>query len=68
MCICLLLVVYCCVCVCSDGKVVSGGGDNLLKIWDLETGHVINTLSGHKQEVVKIKQLRHPLPGGGCHV
>ncbi len=42
---------YCCDCV--DWRVVSGGGDNDIKLWDIESGHVTNTLSGHKQEVVR---------------
>lgn len=45
-------VIYCCVCV--GWRLVSGGGDHDLKIWDMESGHVTNTLSGHKQEVVRV--------------
>lgn len=50
---CLTLVVYCCECI--EWRVVSGGGDNDVKIWDIESGYVTNTLSGHKQEVVSTK-------------
>jgi WD40 repeat protein len=31
-----------------DGsKIISGGGDNLIKVWDAESGQEIRTLSGH---------------------
>ena len=43
-------VVYCC--VCTGWRVVSGGGDAVIKVWDLETGNVTATLQGHTQEVV----------------
>ena len=45
-------VVYCCECV--EWRVVSGGGDGEVKLWDVESGLVTNTLSGHKQEVVRL--------------
>ena len=32
---------------------MSGGGDSDIKVWDIESGYVTNTLSGHKQEVVR---------------
>lgn len=31
---------------------VSGGGDAVIKVWDLETGNSTATLQGHTQEVV----------------
>ena len=31
---------------------MSGGGDHNVKVWDLESGNMIRTLTGHKQEVV----------------
>ena len=31
---------------------MSGGGDHTIKLWDMESGQVTNTLSGHTQEVV----------------
>ena len=45
------VVVYCCDCV--GWRIVSGGGDHDIKLWDIESGHVTNTLSGHTQEVVR---------------
>ncbi len=32
---------------------MSGGGDHDIKLWDIESGHVTATLSGHTQEVVR---------------
>ena len=33
---------------------VSGSGDHSIKLWDIESGHMAKTLSGHTQEVVRI--------------
>ena len=33
--------------VLSDGRVVSGSGDNTLKVWDWVSGQCLQTLSGH---------------------
>ena len=44
-------VVFCC--VCTGQRVVSGGGDGVVNVWDLETGNVTATLTGHTQEVVR---------------
>ena len=49
------IVVYCCDCV--GWKVVSGGGDSVLKVWDLESGDVSAILSGHTQEVVSVTSI-----------
>lgn len=38
-----------------EWRVVSGGGDNDVKLWDIQSGHVTNTLSGHTQEVVRLR-------------
>lgn len=43
-------VVYCCQIV--DEKVVSGGGDGLVKVWKSQSGLLQCTLTGHTQEVV----------------
>ena len=37
----------CAVAVLSDGRVVSGSGDNTLKVWDSVSGQCLQTLSGH---------------------
>lgn len=47
----IIIVVYCCDCM--EWRVVSGGGDHDIKLWDIESGHVTATLSGHTQEVVR---------------
>ena len=40
------------VAVFADGKrVVSGSGDNTVKIWDAESGEQLRTLSGHRNGV-----------------
>ena len=35
-------------------RVFSGGGDGLIKSWDLQTGENISTMHGHTQEVVSL--------------
>ena len=35
-------------------RVCSGGGDAVLKVWDIRTGDNVLTLQGHTQEVVCI--------------
>ena len=37
-----------------EWRVISGGGDSDIKLWDIESGLVTNTLTGHKQEVVSL--------------
>jgi F-box/WD-40 domain protein 7 len=41
-----------CVLVLSNGTIVSGGSDCTVKQWNISNGHLIMTLSGHKQEVL----------------
>ena len=36
------------------GKVVSGGGDGLVKFWDLQDGREVLSMAGHTAEVVHI--------------
>ena len=40
-----------------DGKVVSGGQDNTIKIWDIEKKSIIATLEGHTSIIWDIKYL-----------
>lgn len=46
----LFTVVYCC--ICTGQRAISGGGDGVVNVWDLETGNVTAALTGHTQEVV----------------
>jgi WD40 repeat protein len=39
------------VAVLLDGRVVSGSGDNTLRVWDVESGQALATLEGHQGEV-----------------
>jgi WD40 repeat protein/nucleoside phosphorylase len=41
-----------CAVSCDGGRVVSGSGDNTLRIWDLDSGRVLSTLVGHAQPVM----------------
>ena len=34
--------------------VVSGGGDSQVKVWHLQSGHLIGSFLGHEQEVVSL--------------
>lgn len=34
-----------------DGKIVSGAGNDSIKIWDLKTGQTLHTLEEHKSPV-----------------
>ena len=34
------------------GRVVSGGGDGLVKLWDIQDGREILSMAGHSAEVV----------------
>ena len=43
--------VYCC--DFDDKKVISGGGDGLIKVWDAQTGDNTLSLVGHTGEVVR---------------
>ncbi len=45
---------------------MSGGGDNDIKLWDIESGYVTNTLSGHKQEVVRAAKFCTQTITGSC--
>ena len=31
----------------ADGRIVSGSADNTIKVWDLESGHLLRSLAGH---------------------
>jgi WD40 repeat protein len=42
------------VAVAADGKAVSGGYDNALKVWDLASGTLLRTLTGHSLEIQRI--------------
>jgi WD40 repeat protein len=40
----------------SDGKLIaSGGEDNMVKLWEAETGKLIKVFSGHKDKVKSVK-------------
>ena len=39
------------VAVTEDGKVVSGGADNSIKVWDLSSGKLLRTLKGHNSSI-----------------
>ena len=58
--------VYCCTYVLSGDNtfqclVYSGGGDAVVKAWDMQTGDNVLTLQGHTQEVVYIVMLINSL-------
>lgn len=38
-----------CVAILDDARIVSGGADSLIKIWDADTGSEITTLQNHGQ-------------------
>ena len=46
------------------GRVIAASGDNMLKVWDLETGCLLATLEGHADEVTACAVM----PDGGCVV
>ena len=37
---------------CDINKIVSGGGDNMVVLWDTKTGQSIRSFAGHTQEIV----------------
>lgn len=41
----------------SDGKIVSGGQDNTIKIWDIEKKQTLFTLKGHSSIIWDIREL-----------
>lgn len=54
-------VVYCCACMpprvnllLMPFRVFSGGGDAVIKCWDIQTGDNKLTLQGHTEEVVRL--------------
>lgn len=58
--LCVSTVVSCCEVVWGGedergvgGKVVSGGGDGLVKLWDLQDGREVLSMAGHTAEVVR---------------
>ena len=57
--LCICTVVSCCEVVCEGGeleeggwRVVSGGGDGLVKLWDVKHGRELLSMAGHTAEVV----------------
>lgn len=38
----------------SDGQLLSGGGDSLVKLWEPVTGQTLLIMKGHSQEVVSL--------------
>ena len=47
------IAVYCC--NFDDKKIISGGSDGLIKIWDAYTGDNTVSFAGHKGEVVRTR-------------
>ena len=41
-------------CVLSTGVLVNGSVDTTIKLWDLETGEIIETLEEHKESVMSL--------------
>ena len=40
----------------ADGsKLLAGGADKALRLWDLSTGRVLHTLTGHAQKVCEAR-------------
>lgn len=37
-----------------EGRIVSGGMDTLVLVWDLRTGEAVQTLKGHQSQVTGI--------------
>ena len=37
-----------------EGRIVSGGMDTLVKVWDLRSGESVQTLRGHQMQVTGI--------------
>ena len=48
-----IVAVYCC--NFDDKKIISGGSDGLIKIWDAYTGDNTVSFAGHKGEVVRTR-------------
>ena len=51
------IVVSCCECAWeggeeAGGRVVSGGGDGLVKLWEIHEGKELLSMAGHSAEVV----------------
>ena len=40
----------------SNGKwLATGGGDNLIKLWNLKTGRMAKTFSGHRDDITALE-------------
>ena len=51
VCVCVCV----CLCVTHDGKhVVSGSDDNTVRVWSLDSGECLHTLTGHTQKVNRV--------------
>ena len=60
----LVIVVSCCEGVWeggeeSGGRVVSGGGEGLVKLWDVHEGRELLSMAGHSAEVVSLIACTH---------
>ena len=43
-----------------DGRLMSGRGDETIRVWDLNTGNLALTLPGHTEKVAGHHQLTDP--------
>jgi WD40 repeat protein len=49
-----------------DGRLISGFGDNTIKIWDLKKLTCIATLEGHRDNIASLAIFNGMLVSGGC--